>query len=76
VRTPPELDYLWGVGLLVVLGGVVGVVGSAFSDSSRLPASDSGTAYNLFAQGGARDDLAQLGSARFTSRKAAPDTWA
>ena len=40
------------VGLLVVLGGVVGAAGSAFSDSSRLPASDSSTAYNLLARGG------------------------
>jgi RND superfamily putative drug exporter len=38
--------------MLVALGGVVGVAGSAFSDSSRLPASDSSTAYNLLARGG------------------------
>jgi RND superfamily putative drug exporter len=40
------------IALLVALGGIVGVVGSAFSDSSRLPASDSSTAYNLLAKGG------------------------
>ena len=38
--------------MLVALGGVVGVAGSAFSDSSRLPASDSATAYNLLARAG------------------------
>ena len=38
--------------MLVALGGVVGVAGSAFSDSSRLPASDSSTAYNLLARAG------------------------
>ena len=40
------------IAMLVALGGVVGAAGSAFSDSSRLPASDSSTAYNLLAQGG------------------------
>ena len=40
------------IALLVALGGVLGVVGSDFSDSSRLPASDSSTAYNLLANGG------------------------
>jgi putative drug exporter of the RND superfamily len=38
--------------VLVALGGVVGAAGSAFSDSSRLPSSDSSTAYNLLARGG------------------------
>src|SRR5580704_4524386 len=38
--------------MLVALGGLVGVAGSAFSDSSRLPASDSATAYNLLARAG------------------------
>jgi putative drug exporter of the RND superfamily len=38
--------------MLVALGGVAGVAGSAFSDSSRLPASDSSTAYNLLARAG------------------------
>ncbi|MEP7021725.1 MAG: MMPL family transporter [Pseudonocardiales bacterium] len=38
--------------LLAALGGMVGVVGSGFSDSGRLPASDSSTAYDLLAQGG------------------------
>ncbi len=38
--------------MLVALGGVVGVAGSAFSDSTSLPASDSATAYSLLARGG------------------------
>ncbi|WP_231115980.1 MMPL family transporter [Motilibacter rhizosphaerae] len=44
--------------VLVVLGGIVGVSGSGFSDSTRLPASDSSTAYDLLAQGGS--DAAQV----------------
>jgi putative drug exporter of the RND superfamily len=38
--------------ILVALGGVVLAAGSAFSDSSRLPASDSSTAYNLLERAG------------------------
>ena len=38
--------------MLVGLGGVVGVAGSAFSDSTSLPASESATAYNLLARAG------------------------
>jgi len=38
--------------MLVALGGVVGLTGSAFSDSTSLPASDSATAYNLLARAG------------------------
>ena len=38
--------------MLVALGGVVGLAGSAFSDSTSLPASDSATAYNLLARAG------------------------
>ena len=38
--------------MLAALGGVVGVAGSVFSDSSRLPASDSATAYGLLARAG------------------------
>jgi len=38
--------------VLVALGGAVGAAGSAFSDSSRLPSSDSSTAYNLLAGAG------------------------
>jgi putative drug exporter of the RND superfamily len=37
---------------MVVLAGAVSVAKTAFSDSTRLPASDSSTAYNLLAQGG------------------------
>jgi putative drug exporter of the RND superfamily len=47
-----NLVLLSWVTVLVALGGVAGVAGSAFSDSSRLPASDSSTAYNLLARGG------------------------
>jgi putative drug exporter of the RND superfamily len=43
--------FSW-IAMLVALAGVVGVAGSAFSDSSRLPASDSATAYNLLARAG------------------------
>jgi RND superfamily putative drug exporter len=38
--------------MLVALGGVVGAAGSAFSDSTSLPASDSATAYSLLARAG------------------------
>ena len=38
--------------VLVALGGAVGAAGSAFSDSSRLPSSDSSTAYNLLGKAG------------------------
>jgi putative drug exporter of the RND superfamily len=38
--------------LLVVLGGVLGVAGTALSNSDRLPASDSATAYALLAKAG------------------------
>src|ERR1700722_8647965 len=40
------------IALLFVLGGVLGVAGTAFSNSSRLPASDSATAYALLAKAG------------------------
>jgi putative drug exporter of the RND superfamily len=43
--------FSW-ITMLVALGGVVGVAGSAFSDSTSLPASDSATAYSLLARGG------------------------
>ena len=41
--------FAW-IAMLAALGGLVGMKGSAFSDSSRLPASDSSTAYNLLAR--------------------------
>ncbi len=47
-----NLVVLGWVTLLIALAGAVGLAGAAFSDSSRLPASDSSTAYNLLAQGG------------------------
>src|SRR5580704_4941262 len=47
-----NLVLLSWITMLVALAGVVGVAGSAFSDSSRLPASDSSTAYNLLARAG------------------------
>ena len=46
------LVLLSWVTMLVALGGVVGVAGSAFSDSTSLPASDSATAYSLLARAG------------------------
>jgi len=46
------LVLLSWITMLVALGGVVGVAGSAFSDSTSLPASDSATAYSLLARGG------------------------
>jgi putative drug exporter of the RND superfamily len=51
IRRKNLVVYGW-IAMLVALGGVVGVAGSAFSDSSRMPASDSSTAYNLLAKGG------------------------
>jgi RND superfamily putative drug exporter len=50
------------IALLVALGGALGVVGSAFSDSSRLPASDSSTAYTLLAKGGSDAASAKTGT--------------
>jgi putative drug exporter of the RND superfamily len=47
-----RLVLLGWIGLLLALAGVVGVAKTAFSDSTRLPASDSATAYNLLARGG------------------------
>ena len=44
--------------VLMAMGGAVGAAGSAFSDSSRLPSSDSSTAYNLLA--GARSSAAKV----------------
>ena len=38
------------IALLVVFGGILGVAGTAFSNSDRLPASDSATAYALLAK--------------------------
>jgi RND superfamily putative drug exporter len=40
------------IALLFVLGGLVGAAGTAFSSSSRLPASDSATAYALLTRAG------------------------
>jgi RND superfamily putative drug exporter len=51
IRRKNLVVFGW-IAMLVALGGVVGAAGSAFSDSSRLPASDSSTAYNLLARGG------------------------
>jgi RND superfamily putative drug exporter len=46
----------------VVLGGIVGSAGSAFSDSTRLPASDSSTAYDMLAKGGSDAAKVKTGS--------------
>jgi RND superfamily putative drug exporter len=51
VRRKNVVLFAW-IAMLVALGGAVGAAGSAFSDSSRLPASDSSTAYDLLAKGG------------------------
>src|SRR4051812_48437553 len=48
--------------LLVVLGGVLGVAGTAFSDSTRLPASDSATAYALLGSAGSQAASAKTGT--------------
>ena len=48
--------------LLVGLGAIVGIVGSAFSDSTRLPASDSSTAYDLLAKAGSDVASAKTGT--------------
>ena len=40
------------IALLFVLGGLLGVAGTAFSNSDRLPASDSATAYAPLARAG------------------------
>ena len=47
-----NLVLLSWITVLVALGGVVGLAGSAFSNSSQLPASDSATAYSLLARAG------------------------
>jgi putative drug exporter of the RND superfamily len=51
IRRKNLVLFAW-IAMLAALGGLVGMKGSAFSDSSRLPASDSSTAYNLLARGG------------------------
>jgi RND superfamily putative drug exporter len=50
IRHKKMVLFSW-TAMLVALAGVVGVAGSAFSDSFRLPASDSTAAYNLLALG-------------------------
>ena len=47
-----NLVLLSWITMLAALGGVVGLTGSAFSNSSQLPASDSATAYSLLARAG------------------------
>ena len=51
IRRKNLVLFAW-IAVLVALGGLVGMKGSAFSDSSRLPASDSSTAYGLLARAG------------------------
>ncbi|MDT3440138.1 MMPL family transporter [Pseudofrankia sp. BMG5.37] len=46
----------------MALGAILGVVGSNFTDSSRLPASDSSTAYSLLAKGGSDAASAKTGT--------------
>jgi putative drug exporter of the RND superfamily len=59
--------FSW-IAILVALGGVVGVAGSAFSDSSQLPASDSATAYNLLARSGSDTAKVTTGTIVWDSR--------
>ena len=51
IRRKNLVLFAW-IAMLAALGGLAGMKGSAFSDSSRLPASDSSTAYNLLARAG------------------------
>jgi RND superfamily putative drug exporter len=51
VRHRNAVVIAW-IALFLALAGGLGVVGSAFTDSTRLPASDSSTAYNLLASAG------------------------
>jgi putative drug exporter of the RND superfamily len=48
--------------LLVALVAALGVAGSAFSDSTRLPSSDSSTAYNLLANAGSNAASVKTGT--------------
>jgi RND superfamily putative drug exporter len=50
------------LGLLIALGAAVGMSGSAFSDATRLPSSDSSTAYGLLAQAGSSAASAKTGT--------------
>lgn len=50
------------IALLIVLAGAVGGLGSDFSNSTRLPASDSATAYALLAKGGSDAASATTGT--------------
>jgi putative drug exporter of the RND superfamily len=59
--------FSW-IAILVALGGVVGVAGSAFSDSSQLPASDSATAYSLLARAGSDAGKVTTGTVVWDSR--------
>jgi RND superfamily putative drug exporter len=61
VRRRNTVLVAW-IAILVGLGGVLGLVGSAFTDSTRLPASDSSTAYNLLAKAGSNAASVKTGT--------------
>src|SRR3954454_9649899 len=48
--------------LLVALGAGLGLAGTAFSDSTKLPASDSATAYDLLGKAGSDAASAKTGT--------------
>jgi len=48
--------------MLVILAAAVGIAGTHFSDSTRLPASDSSSAYGLLAQAGSNAASAKTGT--------------
>src|SRR3954463_3485922 len=48
--------------LLVALGAGLGAAGTAFTDSNKLPASDSATAYDLLGQAGSDAASAKTGT--------------
>jgi len=50
------------IALLVVLGGVLGAKGSAFTDATRLPSSDSSTAQTLLGAAGSNATSAETGT--------------
>lgn len=51
VRRRNYVLFAW-LALLVALGAALGLVGNAFSDDTKLPSSDSATAYTLLGQAG------------------------
>ncbi|SDJ47225.1 putative drug exporter of the RND superfamily [Frankineae bacterium MT45] len=54
------------VGLIVALGFAIGTAGTAFSDSTKLPSSDSATAYNLLGKAGSNAASGKSGTIVWT----------